>query len=66
MHLLFYKQLFSSVGNVNQVSMDFDSKCNFKGSARIHYFSQDHALKAIEEYNEAEIDGKTVKISIRK
>ncbi len=46
--------------------MDFDSKCNFKGSARIHYFSQDHALKAIEEYNEAEIDGKTVKISIRK
>ena len=37
--------------------MDFDSNGKFKGSGLIHFLNPNDAQKAINDYNEAEIDG---------
>lgn len=58
------KELFNTVGDVTKAKVIFDQSGRSTGLAYISYRSLDDAEKAIQKYNNIELDGQAMQIKI--
>ncbi|KAI8359898.1 hypothetical protein EDC96DRAFT_234279 [Choanephora cucurbitarum] len=59
------EELFSTVGEVLKAQITFDASGRSTGVARVRYPSMSVAEKAIEKYNNVELDGQAMRIQIK-
>jgi len=58
------KDIFTQIGTVKFVKLIYDKNGVSQGSAEVQFRSKDDAEKAVTEYNEAEVDGRTMYLKI--
>eukprot|EP01135_Chromosphaera_perkinsii_P004180 Nk52_evm87s270 gene=Nk52_evmTU87s270 len=58
------KELFSIVGPLKYASLNCDHRGASKGSAEVVYQKSEDALKAVQQYNNRNLDGKPMKIDV--
>lgn len=58
------KQLFGAIGDIKGCELDYDKEGKSKGSGSVVYVKYEDAIKAIEEYNDRELDGQAMKIHL--
>lgn len=58
------QQLFGAVGDLKSCELDYDKEGKSKGSGSVVFVNYNDAIKAIEEYNDRELDGKAMKIHL--
>jgi len=54
------REIFSKVGKVKKVVVHYNSNGKSRGTAQVHFMNKAHALKAVEEYNQAKVDGRSM------
>ncbi|KAI8389284.1 hypothetical protein BD560DRAFT_75668 [Blakeslea trispora] len=59
------EELFSTVGEVLKAYITYDASGRSTGVARVKYSSMSDAEKAIEKYNNVELDGQAMRIQIK-
>lgn len=58
------QQLFGAIGDLKSCELDYDKEGKSKGSGSVVFVNYNDAIKAIEEYNDRELDGKAMKIHL--
>lgn len=56
--------LFSAVGPIKSCELDYDKEGKSKGTGTVIFVNHSDAIKAIEEYQDRELDGKEMKLHI--
>lgn len=58
------KEIFQKIGRVVKTALNFDSNGRSRGTGEITFASRNLALKAVEEYNRAEVDGRPMYLKL--
>jgi THO complex subunit 4 len=58
------KEIFQKIGRVVKTFLNFDSNGRSRGTGEIVFASRNLALKAVEEYNRAEVDGRPMYLKL--
>jgi len=58
------KEIFQKIGRVVKTMLNFDSNGRSRGTGEIVFASRNLAIKAVEEYNRAEVDGRPMYLKL--
>merc|ERR1712038_2017786 len=58
------KEIFAKSGNVNKITLNFDENGKSRGTAVVTFKDRAAALKAVDEYDRAQVDGRTMFLKV--
>merc|ERR1712141_331446 len=58
------KEIFAKSGKVNKISLNFDENGKSRGTAVVTFKDRAAALKAVDEYDRAQVDGRTMFLKV--
>merc|ERR1712038_543209 len=58
------KEIFAKSGKVNKISLNYDENGKSRGTAVVTFSDRAAALKAVDEYDRAQVDGRTMFLKV--
>merc|ERR1719150_1155160 len=58
------KKIFAKSGKVNKISLNYDENGKSRGTAVVTFSDRAAALKAVDEYDRAQVDGRTMFLKV--